>query len=93
MSKQVLKTSKRLPNMQCNSSWVIGVSVDLDKKESVGTVRGRTNQQENGIASPGKCHREAAHPMFYCAGPFSEGDLKVKKVDGDQSLSEYDSKQ
>ena len=52
MSKHVSQTKQRLPNMQSNSSEVIGVSVDFDKKEC-GTVRVGTNQPENGIVSPG----------------------------------------
>ena len=42
--------------MQRNSSYVIVVAVDLDKKKYC-IARARTNQTENGIASPGKRHR------------------------------------
>ena len=56
MSKHVLKTQKRLPNMQINSSKVVGVCVDLDKKES-GTVRARTNQTEPLIILPRQEHK------------------------------------
>ena len=39
MDKHISKTQKRLPNMQSNSSCVIGVSGDLVKKEC-DTVQG-----------------------------------------------------
>ena len=40
--QQCRTRTKRLPNMQSNSSWVIGVCVDLDEQEC-GAVRARTN--------------------------------------------------
>ena len=50
--------------MQSNSSWVIDVCVDLDKKEC-GTVRARTNQPENGIALSAQEEQGAHSPSEY----------------------------
>ena len=75
MSKHVSKTQKRSPNLQTNSSKVIGVSVDLDKNEC-GTVRGRAKRTEHGIALPETRtlkFEEASHPIFCCAEPFLKG--------------------
>ena len=53
MSKRVSKRKKKLPKKAKQFQFGHCVSVDVNKKEC-GAVRARTNQPENGIASPGK---------------------------------------
>ena len=69
MSKTVSKTQKRLPKTgeAINSFKVIGVSVHVNKKVC-GAVRARTNQPENGIASPGQMSQkfEKAPHLISC---------------------------
>ena len=70
----VPQTQQRLPDTRSNSSWVLGVSVGLDK-------RARTNQTEHGITSPGNWHRslQKLHIQYSTVLPFLNGDFKTKK--------------
>ena len=78
-SKHVSQTQQSLPNTRSKSSWVKGVSVDLDKKYGIARARTNPNGAWDSIARKmTQKFEEASHP-FFCSERFLKEDLKSLK--------------
>ena len=76
----VLHTHQKLPNTRSNSSKVIGVSLDQDRKSVVSLVPPQT-ERSMGLHGQkmAQTFEEASHPICCCDEPLSKEDLKSKK--------------